>query len=114
VTRIVALECGADCFSCARTAQKDFAELVSAASTAQLVQLRTHTGVRELQADPGFQEATGKEGDVKTLCDEEVFMARIAEANNQVDTMQNEDAIPVPPQTHESASQKDVLAEESL
>jgi hypothetical protein len=96
-------------------AEKDFEELPCAASAAQLAHACARTGSGGFQADLDSQEtiAKEKEGDVETLRDKEVFVARTVEASGQVYAIRNEHGIPMSPQTHEGASQKTGLEGES-
>jgi len=95
-------------------AKKEFEELLAAYWAAQLAQLRTQTDPGELQARPDSQKATGKEGNVKTLRDKEVFVACTVKVGDRVYTMRSEHGIPPSPQSSERASQKTMQEGESL
>lgn len=94
-------------------AKKEFEQLLAAYWAAQLAQLRTQTDSGVLHAGPDSQKTTGKEGNVKTFRDKEVFVACTVNVGDRVYAMRNEHGNPASPQSNEQASQKTTKKEES-
>jgi len=95
-------------------AKTEFEQLLAAAWAEQLAQLHTPPDSGDSQAGPDSQETTGKEGDLKTLRDKEVFVACTGNVGDRVYAMRDEHGDPASPQSSEQASQKTMQKRESL